>query len=74
MAERKTEDHDLIKRSTIKAKPEDNSGLVTNIKTAFKLLTTNSQQKETKKQVSTVGLTPNARCAVCKGNHRLWGC
>ena len=48
----KAEAHDLMKQSATKARPEDNSTSVTKTKTASKAFASNSQQKETKKQIS----------------------
>ena len=41
----KAEAHDLMKQSATKAKPEENITSVTKIKTAAKVLASNSQQK-----------------------------
>ena len=70
----KAEAHDLMKQSATKAKPEDNSTSVTKTKTASKLFASNSQQRETKKQLSSSSTNTYSRCVVCKGNHRLWEC
>ena len=47
----KAEAHDLMKQSPTKARPEDNSTSVTKTKTALKVFASNSQQRETKKQM-----------------------
>ena len=47
----KAEAHDLMKQSATKARPEDNSTPVTKTKTASKVFASNSQQRETKKQM-----------------------
>ena len=47
----KAEAHDLMKQSTTKARPEDNSTSVTKTKTASKVFASNSQQRETKMQM-----------------------
>ena len=62
-----------MKQSATKAKREDNSTSVTKTKTASKVYASNSQQRETKKQMPTSTNT-YSRCIVCKGNHRLWEC
>ena len=70
----KAEAHDLMKQSATKAKPEDNSTSVTTTKTASKVFASNSQQRETKKQMPSSSTNTYSRCIVCKGNHRLWEC
>ena len=47
----KAEAHDLMKQSATKAKPEENMTSVTKTKTASKVFASNSQQRETKKQM-----------------------
>ena len=69
----KAEAHDLMKQSAIKARPDDNSTSVTKTKTDSKLFASNSQQRETRKQLPSSTNT-YSRCIVCKGNHRLWEC
>ena len=70
----KAEAHDLMKQSATKARPEDNSTSVTKTKTASKVFTSNSQQRETKKQLPSSFTNNYSRSIVCKGNHRLWEC
>ena len=70
----KAEAHDLMKQSATKAKPEDNSTSVTKTKTASKVFASNSQQKETKKQMPSSSTNTYSRCVVCRSNHRLWEC
>ena len=70
----KAEAHDLLKQSAIKARPEDNSTSVTKTKTASKVFASNSQQRETKKQMPSFSTNTYSRCFVCKCNHRLWEC
>ena len=67
----KAEAHYLMKQSATKARLEDNSTSVTKTKTAPKVFASNSQQRETKKQLPS-SLNLYSRCIVCKGNHRLW--
>ena len=47
----KAESHDLMKQSATKARPEDDSTSVTKTKTASKVFASNSQERETKKQM-----------------------
>ena len=68
----KAEAHDLMKQSATKARPEENSTSVTKTKTASKVFASNSQQRETKKQMPSSSTNTYSRCIVCKGNHRLW--
>ena len=68
----KAEAHDLMKQSATKAKPEENITSVTKTKTASKVFASNSQQRETKKQMPSASTNTYFRCIVCKGNHRLW--
>ena len=70
----KAEAHDLMKQSATKAKPEENITSVTKTKTASKVFASNSQQRETKKQMPSASTNTYFRCIVCKGNHRLWEC
>ena len=70
----KAEAPDLMKQSATKAKPEENITSVTKTKIASKVLASNSQQKETKKQMPPSSTNTYSRCVVCKGNHRLWEC
>ena len=70
----KAEAHDLMKQSATKVKPEENSTSVTKTKTASKVFASNSQQRETKKQMPSSFTNTYSRCIVCKGNHRLWEC
>ena len=70
----KAEAHDLMKQSATKAKPEDNSTSVTKSKTASKVFTSNSQQRETQKQLPFSYTNTYSRCIVCRGSHRLWEC
>ena len=70
----KAEAHDLMIQSATKAKPEDNITSVTKTKTASKVFASNSQQRETKKQIPSSSTNTYSRCIVCKGNHRLWEC
>ena len=70
----KAEAHDLMKQSATKARPEDNSTSVTKTKTASKVFASNSQQRETKKQMPSASTNTFCRCIVCKGNHRQWEC
>ena len=70
----KAEAHDFMKQSATKARPEDNSTSVTKTKTASKVFASNSQQRETKKQMPSSSTNTYSRCIVCKGNHRLWQC
>ena len=67
----KAEAHDLLKQSATKARPEDNSTSLTETKTALKVFASNSQQKETKKQMPSSSTNTYSCCIVCKGNHRL---
>ena len=68
------EAHDLMKQSATKARPEDNSTSVTKTKTTSKVFASNSQQRETKKQMPSLSTNTYSRCIVFKGNHRLWEC
>ena len=68
----KAEAHDLMKQSATKARPEDNSTSATKTKTASKVFASNSQQRETKKQMTSSSTNTYSRCIVCKGNH--WPC
>ena len=61
-----------MKQSANKARPEDNSTSVTKTKTASKVFASNSQQRETKKQMPSSSTNAYSCCIVCKGNHRLW--
>ena len=70
----KAEAHDLMKQSATKAKPEENITSVTKTKTASKVFASNSQQRDTKKQIPSSSTNTYSRCIVCKGNHRLWEC
>ena len=70
----KAEAHDLMKQCATKARPEDNSTSVNKTKTASKVFASNSQQRETKKQMPSFSKNTYSRCIVCKGNHRLWEC
>ena len=70
----KAEAHDLMKQSATKAKPEENITSVTKTQTASKVFASNSQQRDTKKQVPSSSTNTYSRCIVCKGNHRLWEC
>ena len=70
----KAEAHDLMKQSATKAKPEENITSVFKTKTASKVFASNSQQKETKKQMPSASTNTLCRCLICKGNHRLWEC
>ena len=70
----KAEAHDLMKQSATKARPEDNSTSVTMTKTASKVFASNSQQRESKKQMPSSSTNTYSRCIVCNGNHRLWEC
>ena len=70
----KAEAHDLMKQSATKAKPEENITSVTKTKTASKVFASNSQQRNTKKQISSSSTNTYSRCIVFKGNHRLWEC
>ena len=63
-----------MKQSATKERPEDNSTSVTKTKTASKVFVSNSQQRETKKQMPSSSTNTHSRCNVCKGNHRLWEC
>ena len=63
-----------MKQSTTKARPEDNSTSVPKTKTASKVFASNSQQRETKKQMPSSSTKTYSRCIVCKGNYRLWEC
>ena len=47
----KAEAHDLLKQSATKARPEDSSTSVNKAKTASKVFASNSQQRDTKKQI-----------------------
>ena len=71
---KKVEAHVVMKQSATKAKPEDNSTSVTKTKTASKVFASNSEQRETKKQMPSSSTNSYSRCIVCKGNHRLWEC
>ena len=68
------EAHDLMKQSATKEKPEENSTSATKTKTASKVFASNSQQRETKKQMPSSSTNSYSRCILCKGNHRLWEC
>ena len=70
----KAEAYDLMKQSATKAKPEENSTSVTKTKTASKVFASNSQQRETKKQMPSSFTNTYSWCIVCKGNHWLWEC
>ena len=70
----KAEANDLMKQRETKAKPEENCTLVTKTKTASKVFASNSQQRESKKQMPSYSTNTYSRCIVCKGNHRLWEC
>ena len=70
----KAEAHDLMKQSATKAKPEENITSVTKTKTASKVFASNSQQRDTKKQIPSSSTNTYSWCIVCKGNHRLWEC
>ena len=70
----KAEAHDLMKQSATKAKPEANITSLTTTKTASKVFGSNSQQRDTKKQIPSSSTNTYSRCIVCKGNHRLWEC
>ena len=70
----KAEAHDLMKQSATKAKPEENITSVTKTKTTSKVFASNSQQRDTKKQILSSSTNTYSRCIVCKGNHRLWEC
>ena len=72
--EEKAEAYDLMKKNATKAKPEENNTSVTKTKTASKLFASNSQQKETRKQMSSSSTNTYFHCIVCKSNHRLWEC
>ena len=63
-----------MKQSATKAKPEENSTSVTKTKTASNVFASNSQQRETKKQMPSSSTNTYSRCLICKGNHRLWEC
>ena len=63
-----------MRQSATKARPEDNSTSVTKTKTASNVFASNSQQRETKKQMPSSSTNTYSRCFVCKGNHRLWEC
>ena len=63
----KAEAHDLMKQSATKATPEDNLTSVTKTKTASKVFASNSQQRETKKQMPSASTNTFFRCIVCKG-------
>ena len=63
-----------MKQSATKARPEENITSVTKTKTASKVFASNSQQRETKKQLPSSSTNTYSRCVVCKGNHRLWEC
>ena len=67
--EEKAEAHDLMKQSATKARPEDNSTSVAKTKIASKVFASNSQQRETKKQMPPSSTNTYSRCIVCKGNH-----
>ena len=70
----KAKAHELMKQSATKAWPEDNSSSVTKTKTASKKFASNSQQRETKKQMPFSSTNTFSHCIVCKDNHRLWEC
>ena len=63
-----------MKQSATKANPEDYSTSVTKTKRASKVFASNSQQRETKKQMPSSSTNTYSRCIVYKGNHRLWEC
>ena len=63
-----------MKQSATKAKPEENITSVTKTKTASKVFASNSQQRDTKKQIPSSSTNTYSRCILCKGNHRLWEC
>ena len=65
---KKIEAHILVKQSTSKAKPEDNSTSVTKTRTDSKVFATNSPQRETKKQMSCTFTNTYSHCIVC--NHQ----
>ena len=70
----KAEAHDLMKQSATKVRPDDNSTSVSKTKIASKVFASNSQQRETKKQMPPSSTNTYSPCIVCKGNHRLWEC
>ena len=61
-----------MKQSATKARTEENITSVTTTKTASKVFASNSQQRDTKKQIPSSSTNTYSRCIVCKGNHRLW--
>ena len=70
----KAEAHNLMKQSKTKTRPEDNNTSVTKTKTASGKLASNSQQRETRKQMPSSSNNTYSCCIVCKSNHRLWEC
>ena len=66
---KKIEAHVLVKQSTSKAKPEDNSLSVTKTRTASKVFASNSPQRDTKKQIPSTSTNTCSHCLVC--NHQI---
>ena len=63
-----------MKQSATKARPEDDSTSVNMTKTASNVFASNSQQRETKKQMPSSSTNTYSCCTVCKGIHPLWEC
>ena len=70
----KAEAHDLMQRTSSKARTEDNTNSVVKTKVASRTFAANTQTKGTQRPASTSATTSNPRCIVCKGNHRIWEC
>ena len=71
---KKKAEYNLMKQNTTNAKPEDDSTSVTKTKTASKMLASNSQQRETEKQMPSSSTKTYSCCIACKVSHRPWEC
>ena len=70
----KAEAHDLMKKTSSKARTEDNTNSVVKTKVASRTVAANTQSKGTQRPASTSATPPTPCCIVCKGNHRIWEC
>ena len=70
----KAEAHDLMKKSSSKARTQDYTISVVKTKVASGTFAANRQTKGTQKQASTSATPPTPRCIMCKGNHGIWEC
>ena len=68
----KSEAHDLMKQTSLKAKTEDNTNSV--VKTEIASRKFNTQTKGNQRPASTPATPSTPRCIVCKGNYRIWEC